>query len=224
MLYFAYGSDLNWQALLDWGKANGQFIPPRSDPHPAVLANHRLCFPVYDAFWHGGVADVVPETGKSVSGALYEVNEVTLNILDRIAGRCSDRHGREAGHRQRSTIKVNLYHGGRSMDAFVYRLRKPEHVHVPPTERYLERLAEAAWKLGLSAMWIMHLRSFATRLPEPPAAADVLRTAIIRLAEIGVDQHWPKLRRPHATIQANGIRPACDRAVGTAATKRLRAV
>jgi gamma-glutamylcyclotransferase (GGCT)/AIG2-like uncharacterized protein YtfP len=224
MLYFAYGSDLNWQAMLDWGKANNQFIPPRSDPRPAVLASHRLCFPIYDSFWHGGVADVVPEPGKSVSGALYEVSETALNLLDRIANRRTDKHGREAGDNHRLKVRVNLYQGGASVDAYVYRLRNPQHSHVPPTESYVDRLADAAWKLGLSAMWIMHLRSFATQSSKPPAMMPVLRTAAIRLTEIGVDQQWPKLRRPHAIIQANRIRPAGDGATGPAGAQRLRAV
>jgi gamma-glutamylcyclotransferase (GGCT)/AIG2-like uncharacterized protein YtfP len=224
MLYFAYGSDLSWDAMLDWGKANGQFIPPRSTTQPAVLASHRLCFPRYDPFWCCGVADAVPEPGKSVSGALFEVNEAALELLDRIANRRTDKHGREAGDYQRSKVNVNLYQGGKSMDAYVHRLRNPEHTHVPPTVRYLDRLAEAAWTLGLSAMWIMHLRSFATQPPIASLPAPILRTGTLRLSALGTDQNWPRIRTTHAIIQANRIRPSSDGAIGAAGAKRLRAV
>jgi gamma-glutamylcyclotransferase (GGCT)/AIG2-like uncharacterized protein YtfP len=224
MLYFAYGSDLNWQAMLDWGKANHQFIPARSEPRPAVLGGHRLCFPKYDPFWRGGVADIVPQPGKSVGGALFEMSESALELLDRISNRRVDRHGRETGDRNRLQVQVNLYHGGNTVEATAYRLRIPQHDHIPPTQRYLDRLTDAAWKLGLSAMWIMHLRSFATQTSPQPVSAPVLKTAGIRLAEIGVDPHWPKLRTPHAIIQANRIRPASDRAIGAAGAKCLRAV
>jgi gamma-glutamylcyclotransferase (GGCT)/AIG2-like uncharacterized protein YtfP len=224
MLYFAYGSDLSWQAMLDWGKANDQFIPPRSTPRPAVLTNHRLCFPEFDPFWRGGVADVVPEAGKSVSGALYEVDERFLNLIDRISNRDTDHHGRETGIRQRTLASVSLYQGGAIVEACLLRLRRAEHTHVPPGRTYLDRLVNAAWSLGLSAMWIMYLRSFATQPPIASPSAPVIRAPALRLSPIGIDHKWPRLRTPNAIIQANRIRPAGDRPVGTAGTKRLCAV
>ncbi len=64
MWYFAYGSDLSQDSILDWSKSFGQFVPPRGAPQPAVLVNHRLCFPAFEEFWKGGVADAVPEAGR----------------------------------------------------------------------------------------------------------------------------------------------------------------
>ena len=212
MLYFAYGSDLNWSALLDWGKAKNQFIPPRSAAQPAVLAHHRLCFPAYEPFWRGGVADAVSEPGKSVGGALYEVGDGATSILDRLADRRLDPQGREVGARLRSKVKVNLFKGGRAVEAYVYRLRHNQrgHIHVPPAENYLEGLVDAAWRLGLSTMWIMHLRSFTTQASTPAATVPTLSRNTLRLEDSDVHQQWPGLGRPEAVIEANRIRIACD--------------
>jgi hypothetical protein len=167
MWYFAYGSDLSNESLMDWSKSNGQFVPPRGVPQPAVLVNHRLCFPAFEEFWRGGVADAVPEAGKSVGGALFRITASTLRLLDQMAGRTQSKHGTEQGIRQRQLMEVKPYNSNTAVEANVYRLRASEPVHVPPTELYLKRMADAAWQVGLSAMWIMQLDSFASRVHGP---------------------------------------------------------
>jgi hypothetical protein len=167
MWYFAYGSDLSNESIMDWSKSIGQFVPPRGAPQPAVLLNHRLCFPAFEEFWQGGAADAVPEVGKSVGGALFKVTASTLRLLDQMAGRKQSKHGTEQGIRQRQLMEVKPYNSSTTIQANVYRLRESEPIHVPPTEVYLKRMADAAWQTGLSAMWIMHLRSFATQISRP---------------------------------------------------------
>jgi len=164
MWYFAYGSDLSQDSIMDWSRALGQFVPPRGAPQPAVLVNHRLCFPAFEDFWGGGVADAVPEAGKSVGGALFEVTASTLHLLDQMAGRKQNQDGTEQGIRQRQLLEVKLYNSNATMQASVYRPRQSEPIHVPPAEVYLKRMADAAWQVGLSAMWIMHLGSFPSQV------------------------------------------------------------
>lgn len=167
MWYFAYGSDLSNDSIMDWSKSIGQFVPPRGTPRPAVLVNHRLCFPAFDEFWPGGVADAVPEAGKSVGGALFKVTASTLRLLDQMAGRKQSKHGTEQGIRQRQLMEVKPYNSNTAVVANVYCLRGSEPIHIPPTELYLKRMADAAWQIGLSAMWIMHLGSFASQASSP---------------------------------------------------------
>jgi len=180
---------------MDWSKSVGQFVPPRGAPQPAVLVNHRLCFPAFEEFWRGGVADAVPEAGKSVGGALFKVTGSTLQLLDRMAGRKQNEHGTEQGIRQRQLLEVKLYNSNATIQAGVYRLRKSDQVHVPPTEVYLKRMADAAWQIGLSAMWIMHLGSFPSRVSGSRTIKQACLPATARSAEIGADQRAADVMR-----------------------------
>jgi hypothetical protein len=149
--YFAYGSDLHRDAIADWCKHADRPLPRREDVRPAVLTHHRICFPIHEAFWQGGIADIVPEPGKSVSGALMEISNHGFETLERMAGRSLAR---------RTTVRVTPYAGGPPVEAITFRIGQPDVRHMPPSVRYLERLTEAAAEMGLSMMWVMHLQSF----------------------------------------------------------------
>jgi hypothetical protein len=149
--YFAYGSDLHRDSIADWCRHADRPLPRRDDVRPAVLTHHRICFPVHEAFWGGGIADVVPEPGKSVSGALMELSSHGLDTLERMAGRC---------RAQRAIVRVTPYAGGPPVEAITFRIGLPDVRHAPPSALYLKRFTEAAAEVGLSMMWVMHLRSF----------------------------------------------------------------
>ena len=57
---------------------------------PAVLDNYRLCFPIFSEYWAGGIADIVYDPGKYVAGALFELTEADLAVLDLKVGRKVD--------------------------------------------------------------------------------------------------------------------------------------
>jgi hypothetical protein len=149
--YFAYGSDLNFDSIADWCSHADRPLPRREALRPAVLAHHRLCFPVYDSFWQGGVADIAPQPGKMVSGALMELSGHGLETLERMFGRSRSR---------RTIVSVTPYAGGPPVEAVTFRIGLPDICHIPPSQRYLHRLAQAASDVGLSMMWVMHLQSF----------------------------------------------------------------
>ena len=149
--YFAYGSDLHRDSIADWCKHADRPQPRREDLRPAVLTHHRICFPFHEEFWQGGIADIVPEPGKSVSGALMELSSHGLETLERMAGR---------SRAQRTIVRVTPYAGGPPVEAITFRVGQPDLRHIPPAQRYLDRLTEAASEIGLSMIWVMHLQSF----------------------------------------------------------------
>jgi hypothetical protein len=149
--YFAYGSDLHRDSIADWCKHADRPVPRREDLRPAVLTHHRICFPIHEDFWRGGIADIVPAPGKSVSGALMEMSSHGLETLERMAGRSRS---------QRTIVRVTPYTGGPPVEAITFRIGQPDVRHIPPSARYLDRLTEAASEIGLSMMWVMHLQSF----------------------------------------------------------------
>lgn len=111
MWYFSYGTDLSDDLLEEWAQAAGCRPPQLVDRVPAVLANHRLCFSVYDDRWGGGVADIVPQVGKAVSGVLVNLGPHSAEALDRLAGRAVDRWGRERGVRRASRSRSSSFAG-----------------------------------------------------------------------------------------------------------------
>src|SRR4051812_23246175 len=106
MWYFAYGSNLNSRAVVDWSRHFGHRPPPMKPGKPAVLDNYRLCFPIFSEYWGGGIADIVYDPGKYVAGAVFDLTEQDLAILDQKVGRRVDPGGKELGIVKRIEVEV----------------------------------------------------------------------------------------------------------------------
>ena len=163
MWYFAYGHDMNWRSLAEWCDHSG--VRPlgsraTATARGATLSNYRLAFPRFSEYWNGGVADIIPEPGKSVAGALVPLPPRALELLAQMHERRLDRDGREVGATQLVDVTVTPYRGGDRIAAVTFRGTAPERGHVPPTQVYVSRLVEAALELDLSARWVLQLRSF----------------------------------------------------------------
>lgn len=79
MYYFAYGSNLSRKQM--------SARCPDSEPRfIATLPNHRLIFTGWSRQWRGGVASIKPLQGEKVVGAVYEVSERDLRLLDKFEG------------------------------------------------------------------------------------------------------------------------------------------
>ena len=79
MDYFAYASNLNRKQMKE--------RCPNSQPRfKAVLPNYKLIFTGWSRQWRGGKASVKPFQGEKVNGAVYEISERDLRLLDRHEG------------------------------------------------------------------------------------------------------------------------------------------
>ncbi len=79
LLYFAYGSNLN--------KKQMQERCPECKPgFKAVLPNYKLVFAGWSRKWHGGIATIKAFRGEKVRGAVYEVGDADMRILDKYEG------------------------------------------------------------------------------------------------------------------------------------------
>ena len=75
MYYFAYASNLSKKQMLE--------RCPNSKPlFRATLANHKLIFTGWSRKWRGGVATIRASRDDKVSGAVYEISDRCLNVLD----------------------------------------------------------------------------------------------------------------------------------------------
>jgi hypothetical protein len=156
MLYFSYGHDLNERSILEWFDQAGVRAPRFKSMTPAIARNYRLAFPVYSAYWQGGVAGLIAEPGKRVPGGLLDLSPQLLELLGEF-------HSVQTGLYRRAEVLVTPYaRAGKPLRAATFVPAIPEDGHVPPTRLYVDRLVEAALELDLSAMWVMHLRSVAT--------------------------------------------------------------
>lgn len=174
MLYFGYGSNLNVRAVAEWCRHYGYRVPALKNGRPAVLENHRLCFPIFSEYWGGGIADIVYDPGKSVAGALFDLSESDLLTLDAKVGRRIE-GDREVGVYARSLVSVHPLGKGQPVQAITYQGVSVEKYHIPPTKHYMDLLIQGAYQHGLSMMWIAYLQSFSIqrgRLPRRPGKGD----------------------------------------------------
>jgi len=171
MWYFAYGSNLNSRAVAEWCRHFGFRPPPMKPGKPAVLDNYRLSFPIFSEYWGGGIADIVYDPGKYVGGAVFDLSEADLGILDQKVGRKLDPGGKEIGIYKRIEVEVSPLGKGQPMRAITYQGVNVERYDIPPTQHYMDLVIQGAYSFGLSMMWIAYLQSFSTqagRKPRPP--------------------------------------------------------
>jgi hypothetical protein len=175
MWYFAYGSNLNSRSVGEWCRHFGHRPPQLKPGKPAILDNYRLGFSIYSDYWGGGIADIVYDPGKYVSGALFDLLESDLAVLDMKVGRKFE-NGKELGVYRRIEVKVAPLGKGDPVQAITYQGTNADRYHIAPTKHYMDQLIQGAYSFGLSMMWIAYLQSFSTqagRKPRPPGAGDV---------------------------------------------------
>jgi gamma-glutamylcyclotransferase len=79
MYYFAYGSNLNKKQMQ-------QRCPDSKPRFTATLPNYNLVFTGWSRQWRGGVATIKRCRGGKVHGAIYEVSDRDLRLLDNYEG------------------------------------------------------------------------------------------------------------------------------------------
>jgi gamma-glutamylcyclotransferase len=79
MLYFAYGSNLDWSQMRER-------CPSSRFVGIAVLRDHKLAFTRKSICRNCGVADVVAGHGRNVWGVVYEIDESDVCKLDKSEG------------------------------------------------------------------------------------------------------------------------------------------
>ena len=171
MWYFAYGSNLNIRAVSEWCRHYGHRCPNLKPGRPAVLDNYRMCFPIFSEYWQGGIGDIVYDPGKYVAGALFDLTDAEIKVLDAKVDRRLD-GDKEIGVYKRIDVTVTpMGKGDPPVRATTYQGVNIEKYHIPPTQFYMDLVIQGAYSNGLSMMWISYLQSFSTQAakkPKPP--------------------------------------------------------
>lgn len=76
LLYFAYATNLSKKRMQE-------HCPEAKPRFSAVLPNYKLVFTGWSRDWHGGKASLKPFRGEKVRGAIYEITEAGLKLLEK---------------------------------------------------------------------------------------------------------------------------------------------
>ncbi len=111
MLYFAYGSNLDWEQMKE-RCSTARFVCN------AVLRDHKLAFTRKSINRGCGAADVIPDSGKEVWGVVYQISDRDVGKLDKAEGfqpgRAKNSYMREERHvfeegKAEQPVNVTIY-------------------------------------------------------------------------------------------------------------------
>lgn len=144
LLYFAYGSNLH---KLQFKRR----CRDSSEVGRARLPEYRLAFTRYSTKRKGGVADIVPEPGAEVWGALYEITAADLEALDTFE------NVPRSYRRENITVFDDA---GAPREAVCYFANKTGAF--APSKMYLELIVNGAVEHGLPDEYVTSLRDTQT--------------------------------------------------------------
>jgi gamma-glutamylcyclotransferase (GGCT)/AIG2-like uncharacterized protein YtfP len=143
-LYFAYGSNLDLRRFRR--RCPGATVVGR-----AQLPDHALGFTRYSRVEKGGVADIVPQLGATVWGALYEIDEACFRTLDEYEGAPRE-------YRRESVFVID--DAGHDREAIAYVANKTGEF--APSRAYLEQIVRGARDHALPDEYVEALESIRT--------------------------------------------------------------
>ena len=133
MYYFAYGSNINRDQMLDRClDSKPMFL--------AILPNYKMVFVHASRKWRGGVASIKRFRGERVIGAIYEISEQNLRQLDIYEGypNACDR------------VKIRVFDkDGKSVEAVTY-IKAVQSEEAPPSQEYLAIIQQGYKDWGIT--------------------------------------------------------------------------
>ncbi len=150
MLYFAYGSNMDWCQMRE-RCPSAQFLSVAS------LKDHRLEFTRRSPKRECGVADAVAKEGAKVWGVVYQIAETEVAMLDKCEG---FQPGRERGNNDYVREERHVYRDGdekRPLLVHIF-LAIPEPNPPLPNTKYKGLILEGAKYWHLPDTYIDELR------------------------------------------------------------------
>jgi gamma-glutamylcyclotransferase len=151
MLYFAYGSNMDWNRMRE-RCAGAQFL------FKAVLPDYRLEFTRFSRTNKSGTADLSPAAGQSVWGVVYHLDAQDGEKLDKKEGVSTNAYRRQSVRVQPEGAQA------RRLDALTYVVCTKESPTPKPSKAYLQHLIDGATHWGLPSDSIAKLQAVETLL------------------------------------------------------------
>lgn len=145
MYYFAYGSNLNWPQMQ-------RRCPSSRFVTVARLPGYEFGITRHSRLRDCGTANVLPVAGKEVWGAVYDVSDADLVIMD----------GFEDGYRREILSVYAPDNDSRPLRALVYVAALESDVP-PPNPEYKRLILEGARHWNIPSSYIAMLETIQTR-------------------------------------------------------------
>lgn len=149
MLYFAYGSNMNWTQM------QGR-CPSARAIGIARLPDHRLAFTRKSVKRACGVADALFEAGRNVWGVVFEISQPDVIALDKSEGYRPGREENSYWRRQRMVFLDG--DDERPITAEAY-FAEPESDPPPPSQAYMALILSGARHWHLPDNYIAELEA-----------------------------------------------------------------
>jgi len=149
MLYFAYGSNM------DWGQIQER-CPSARFFGVAALRNHQLAFTRLSTKRQCGVADAAPDEGKVVWGVVFEIDDDDLGKLDLAEGY---RPGRARNSYRREERDVFINDDDSQQVTVVTYFADPQEKPPLPSSEYKNLILSGARRCQLPDGYIKQLEA-----------------------------------------------------------------
>ncbi len=149
MLYFAYGSNIDWQQMRDR-------CPSARFVGVASLHDHRLAFTRRSVKRGCGVADVVPVEGQVVWGTVFEIDDHDIGQLDAAEGYSP---GRAKNSYRREERRVFLDGDDTRPSAAAVYFGEPQEAPPLPNQDYKNLILSGGRRWGLPEVYIRQLEA-----------------------------------------------------------------
>jgi gamma-glutamylcyclotransferase (GGCT)/AIG2-like uncharacterized protein YtfP len=148
-LYFSYGSNLDFEDWTKWCNEREEDPSGLVELESAFLPEYRLKFHYYSGSRKGGAADIVEANPANiVPGALFELDEYTLGLMDRKEGVKSKSYQRKQVH----VITLD----GRIVEALTYVVcqERIQNRFIEPTDDYVGLIRNGLEVRGLPTIFL----------------------------------------------------------------------
>ena len=157
MLYFAYGSNLNWEQM-------NERCPSAEFLCKASLLDYRIDFTRWSINRKCGVADIVKDNNSKVYGVVYRIDEVDLGKLDKSEGYVPQR---DIDAYKRIEIMVfEEDNDEKPITAFTYEVEKKVFGKYKPNREYKNFIVNGAKFWDLPKEYIKYLENIETMKDE----------------------------------------------------------
>jgi hypothetical protein len=156
MLYFAYGSNMNWDQMRER-------CPSERFDSVARAKNYRLAFTRFSRNRNCGVADIVASEGSEVWGVVFDIRDDEIIKLDESEGYMPGRV-RKANAYERRKLEVHREGSAASpVTLWTYVVVKRLNPTPKPSAKYKEVILDGARHWKLPADYIKELERIETQ-------------------------------------------------------------
>ena len=152
MLYFAYGSNLDWAQIRE--------RCPSTEAVSVVAARgYRLAFTRFSTNRQCGAADILPAPGHAVWGMLYEIDEAEIGALDECEGFRPGRPGEENAYER---VEIEVWKTGTHVNpqrVWTYVVVRKLDPCPRPSADYKRLMVDGARRWGFPARYLEQLEA-----------------------------------------------------------------